>query len=76
MRFNFSICLLSLISGIVIYLFSASAIGIFLGIFARTIAQFALLIMLTISPMQMLSGGNSPIENQPGWISSGLILRQ
>lgn len=57
-----------LISGIVIYLFSAAAIGIFLGIFARTMAQFALLIMLTISPMQMLSGGNSPIENQPDWM--------
>lgn len=59
---------LLLIGGMVIYLFSAAAIGIFLGIFARTMAQFALLIMLTISPMQMLSGGNSPIENQPDWL--------
>jgi len=59
---------LLLISGIVIYLFSAAAIGIFLGIFARSMAQFALLIMLTITPMQMLSGGNSPIENQPEWM--------
>lgn len=57
-----------LIGGIIIYLFSAAAIGIFLGIFARSMAQFALLIMLTISPMQMLSGGNSPIENQPDWM--------
>lgn len=59
---------LLLISGMVIYLFSAAAIGIFLGIFARTMAQFALLIILTISPMQMLSGGNSPIANQPEWM--------
>lgn len=57
-----------LISGMVIYLFSAAAIGIFLGTFARSMAQFALLIMLTISPMQMLSGGTSPIENQPEWM--------
>lgn len=57
-----------LILGIIIYLFSAAAIGIFLGIFARTMAQFALLIMLTIAPMQMLSGGSSPIENQPEWM--------
>ena len=56
------------ILGIVVYLFSAAAIGIFLGIFARSMAQFALLIMLTISPMQMLSGGSSPIENQPDWM--------
>ena len=61
---------LLLIGGIVIYLFSAAAIGIFLGIFARTMAQFALLIMLTISPMQMLSGGSSPIENQPDWMQA------
>jgi ABC-2 type transport system permease protein len=58
------------IGGIVIYLFSAAAIGIFLGIFARTMAQFALLIMLTVMPMQLLSGGSSPVENQPGWMQS------
>ncbi|MDX1796359.1 MAG: ABC transporter permease [Hydrogenovibrio sp.] len=57
-----------LIMGIITYLFSAAAIGIFLGIFAKSMAQFALLIMLTISPMQMLSGGSSPIENQPEWM--------
>lgn len=57
-----------LVSGMIIYLFSAAAIGIFLGTFARSMAQFALLIMLTISPMQMLSGGTSPIENQPDWM--------
>ncbi len=56
---------LLLIAGTTIYLFAASAIGIFLGIVSRTMAQFALLMLLTIMPMMMLSGGTSPIESQP-----------
>lgn len=56
---------LLLLSGTVIYLFAAAAIGIFLGTIARTMAQFALLMLLTIMPMIMLSGGMSPIESQP-----------
>ncbi len=51
-----------------IYLFAAAAIGILLGVVARTMAQFALLIMLVIMPMMILSGGMSPIESQPIWL--------
>ncbi|MEP3666785.1 MAG: ABC transporter permease, partial [Roseibium sp.] len=54
-----------LLSGTVVYLFAASAIGIFLGTVARTMAQFSLLMMMTIIPMMMLSGGMTPIESQP-----------
>lgn len=54
-----------LLMGTTIYLFAAAAIGIFLGTIARTMAQFALLMMMTIMPMMMLSGGVSPIESQP-----------
>ncbi|WP_095588622.1 ABC transporter permease [Actibacterium ureilyticum] len=54
--------------GTVIYLFAASAFGILLGIVARTMAQFALLLMMTIMPMMILSGGMSPIESQPDWL--------
>lgn len=54
-----------LIGGTVTYLFAASAIGIFLGTIARTMAQFSLLLMMTIIPMMMLSGGLTPIESQP-----------
>lgn len=56
---------LLLFSGTIIYLFAAAAIGIFLGTIARTMAQFALLMLMTIMPMMMLSGGISPIESQP-----------
>jgi ABC-2 type transport system permease protein len=54
-----------LLAGTAVYLFAAAAIGIFLGTIARTMAQFALLIMMTIMPMMMLSGGMTPIESQP-----------
>ncbi|WP_334147193.1 ABC transporter permease [Hyphomicrobium sp.] len=57
-----------LLSGTMIYLFAAAAIGIFLGTIARTMAQFALLMMMTIMAMMMLSGGMSPIESQPAVI--------
>ena len=59
---------LLLLLGATVYLFAAAAIGILLGTLARTMAQFALLIMLTIMPMMMLSGGMSPIENQPDFL--------
>jgi ABC-2 type transport system permease protein len=56
---------LLLLAGTSVYLFAAAAIGIFLGTIARTMAQFALLIIMAIMPMMMLSGGVSPIESQP-----------
>ena len=59
---------LLLIFGAFIYLFSAAAIGIFLAIITRTMAQFALLMLLLIMPMIMLSGGVTPIESQPQWL--------
>ena len=54
-----------LLTGTTIYLFAAAAIGIFLGTITRTMAQFALLMLMVIIPMVMLSGGMSPIESQP-----------
>ena len=59
---------LLLFMGAFVYLFSAAAIGIFLGTVARTMAQFALLMLLVIMPMMMLSGGMTPIESQPAWL--------
>ena len=54
--------------GAAAYLFAAAAIGILLGTMARTMAQFALLIVMTIVPILFLSGGMSPIESQPEYI--------
>jgi ABC-2 type transport system permease protein len=56
--------------GTTLYLFFATALGIFLGTIARSMAQFALLIVLVIMPLSMLSGGNTPVESQPDWLQT------
>jgi ABC-2 type transport system permease protein len=56
------------LAGVVLYLFFATALGVFLGTITRTMAQFALLIILLIIVLQLLSGGNTPIESQPDWM--------
>ena len=57
--------------GVVIYLFFASAIGIFLGTVARSMPQLGLLYMLVYMPMNMLSGSNTPLESMPPWLRDG-----
>ncbi len=54
-----------LLAGTAIYLAAAAAIGMFLGTMARSMAQFALLVIMVIIPMIMLSGGMGAIESQP-----------
>jgi len=54
--------------GVVLYLFFATALGIFLGTITRSMAQFALLIILIVIVLQLLSGGNTPVESQPLWM--------
>lgn len=54
-----------LVAGAAIYLWAAAAIGMLLGTLARSMAQFALLIIMIIIPIIMLSGGFSAIESQP-----------
>ncbi len=54
--------------GVVLYLFFTTALGVFLGTISRSMAQFALLIVLVVVLMQLLSGGTTPIESQPKWL--------
>jgi ABC-2 type transport system permease protein len=56
--------------GVVLYLFFATALGIFLGTISRSMAQFALLIILVIVVLQLLSGGSTPVESQPEWLQA------
>jgi ABC-2 type transport system permease protein len=60
--------------GVVIYLFFATAIGIFLGTVARSMPQLGLLYMLVYLPMNMLSGGNTPLESMPLWLAKFMQL--
>lgn len=56
------------LGGTVLYLFFGTALGVFLGTVARTMGQFALLVILCVMLLQLLSGGNSPVESQPEWL--------
>jgi ABC-2 type transport system permease protein len=58
------------ILGVMIYLFFATAIGIFLGTIARSMPQVGLLFLLVYLPMNLLSGGNTPLESMPPWLAT------
>jgi ABC-2 type transport system permease protein len=51
--------------GVAIYLFFATAIGIFIGTVARSMPQLGLLIIFVALPMNLLSGANTPVESMP-----------
>ena len=55
--------------GMAVYLFFATAIGIFLGTIARSMPQLGLLYLLVFLPMNMLSGSNTPLESMPPWLA-------
>ena len=56
--------------GAAVYLFFATAIGIFLGTIARSMPQLGLLYLLVFLPMNMLSGSNTPLESMPAWLAT------
>jgi ABC-2 type transport system permease protein len=56
--------------GVAVYLFFATAVGIFLGTIARSMPQLGLLYILVYSPMMMLSGSNTPLESMPPWLAT------
>ncbi len=51
--------------GATLHLFATTSMGIFLGTLARTMPQFGLLMMMTLLPLQILSGGMTPQESMP-----------
>jgi ABC-2 type transport system permease protein len=57
------------LAGMTLHLFASTALGIFLGIVARSMPQLALLLFLTMLPMQILSGAGGVIRAQT--LSSG-----
>ena len=56
--------------GVLLYLFFATALGLFLGTISRSMAQFALLLIMVVMILQLLSGGNTPVESQPKWLQT------
>lgn len=61
-------------AGVTIYLFFATAIGIFLGTVARSMPQLGLLFVLVALPMNILSGGNTPLDSMPAFLRAVMQL--
>ena len=55
------------------HLFATTSMGIFLGTFARSMPQFGLLVILTIVPLELLSGGSTPRESMPQLVQNIML---
>jgi ABC-2 type transport system permease protein len=57
-------------AGVAIYLFFATAVGIFIGTVCRSMPQLGLIFMLLYAPLVILSGSNTPLESMPHWLAT------
>ncbi len=60
------------LAGTALYLFFSAALGIFLGTLSGSMPQFGLLFFLVVLPMNMLSGGFTPLESMPQWLQAAM----
>ena len=62
------------LAGTVLYLFSVTAIGIFLATIARSMPQLGLLFIPVVFPMILLSGGYTPLDGMPKTIQTLMMV--
>ncbi|MCW4646455.1 ABC transporter permease [Pseudomonas aeruginosa] len=60
--------------GAALCVFSMTALGIYMATITRSMPQFALLMMLTLMPLMMLSGGNTPRESMPELVQNIMLI--
>ncbi len=60
-------------AGSALCLFATTSMGIFMATVARNMPQFGMLMMLTIRPLQMLSGGSTPRESMPELVQTAML---
>jgi len=56
------------LAGAALHLFATTSLGIFMATVARNMPQFGMLLILTLMPLQMLSGGVTPRESMPVFV--------
>ena len=61
-------------AGAALSLFATTSMGIFIATLARNMPQFGMLMMLTIMPLQMLSGGLTPRESMPEIVQNIMLI--
>jgi ABC-2 type transport system permease protein len=59
--------------GMLLELFATTCLGIFLATFARSMPQFAILLILILVPMLLLSGSLTPHESMPKFIQNVML---
>ncbi|TKW61131.1 MAG: ABC transporter permease [Blastochloris viridis] len=57
-----------------LYLFFTTGLGLFLGTVARSMPQLGLMFILIVLPMNLLSGGFTPLESMPAVLQSIMKL--
>ena len=62
------------LAGSALSLFATTAMGIFMATVARSMPQFGLLLVLTVVPLQLLSGGSTPRESMPQMVQDIMLL--
>ncbi|WP_216936882.1 MULTISPECIES: ABC transporter permease [unclassified Acinetobacter] len=60
--------------GALLTLFATTSMGIYLATMSKSMPQFGLLMMLTLIPMQMLSGGMTPRESMPEVLQNIMLI--
>jgi ABC-2 type transport system permease protein len=61
------------VAGAALHLFATTCLGIFLATIAGSMAQFGLLLMMVLLPLQVLSGGMTPRESMPEIIQTLML---
>jgi ABC-2 type transport system permease protein len=59
--------------GAALLLFSTTSMGILMATLARSMPQFALLVIMVILPLQLLSGGSTPRESMPEFVQNFML---
>jgi len=62
------------LAALLVYLFFATSVGIFLSTIVRSMPQFGLLFMIVDMPMYLLSGAYTPLESMPLALRSTMQL--
>ncbi|OCG38842.1 hypothetical protein A9G29_10310 [Gilliamella sp. Fer2-1] len=60
--------------GTALHLFVTTSLGIFMATVAKSTAQFAMLLILILLPLQMLSGGSTPRESMPEIVQNIMLF--
>jgi ABC-2 type transport system permease protein len=60
--------------GVALDVIATTALGIVMATLARSMPQFAMLTMLILMPLQLLSGGVTPLESMPRFIQDLMLV--